>query len=141
MAFVIELSDISIDSLIECAGECDFEITPFHVNLIQIALLKLAIEPRVHTYMEIYGDDVSRSSEFRDRMSEALYLLWCYCEWRGVGLLNFLVVSGKSGVPGNGVKKEYKKIFGTDKGYETWARMKAREAQFLLGERLIGVKP
>jgi len=139
MAYQIKLSDITIENIRKCAGEIDFEINSYHLNLFKMTLLTLMINPRINNYAEVYGNCVKDSAEFRVTMAETLYLLWCYCELSGICLLNFLVVSSKSGVPGNAVRREYRKIYGTERGYEEWARMKAEEALFLLKNKIVEV--
>jgi hypothetical protein len=139
MSFEIKLSEITVESLSEAGDELTFEVTPYLVNLVHIALIKLQLNKRIMTYGEVFGDDVQRSADFRNDMSCALYLLWCWCEWNEIGLLNFLIVSSKSGLPGNGVKAEYKRVFGTDKGFEDWCLVKASEALLMLEHDLVKV--
>lgn len=140
MAFIIKLKEITVPFLEEVAGDIPFEITVFHVNLIQLALLKLRLNPVVQNYRELYGEDFENSSSYRDQTIEALLLLWHYCSWHNIPALNWLIVSSKSGVPGGAAKQDFKNTFSTENGYSDWASLKATEVSFLLRRKLIDIR-
>jgi hypothetical protein len=127
---------ISTESLVE-ASDKTYEVTPELVLLVRLAITSLLYHKRQMSYSEVFGD--MSDPVYRNKVKEALWILWCYCDYRSVPWLNFLVVSDKTQFPGNRVKKWYKDVFGSEVGYQEYCQLQARASQLLIEHGLITI--
>ena len=128
--------DITVKSLSE-ASDGEFVVTERSVVLANMAWLHIFIERKALSYTAVFGDGVRNDPVYREEMSAALYLLWCYCSYHSIPFINFGVVSDKSGVPGPGVKRWYKKTFGAEDYYEEWCKRQLDELLWYIEKGLL----
>lgn len=133
MSFRVSITEESLSQ----TSDGEFQVTEQRVVLANLAWLRIYLEKKPLSYTVVFGDSVRTDPVYREEMSAALYLLWCYCAYHGIPFINFAVVSDKSGVPGPGVKKWYKKTFGTEDHYEEWCRRQFGELLWFLEKGLL----